>query len=134
LPSGPKAVRKKTKLNSDADCQWKSSSVRGKGFVLRGFPSDNGLSARFVSLLRKRARESLRYTVSFRGKTLRKGSFKSRTEFDRGKKAYRIYEGSDAFVNYCINKFKTIKSSGGRLYCYHPGYSASWLRYIWDLR
>ncbi len=30
----------------------------------------------------------------------------------------QIFEGSDAFVNYCINKGKEIRSSGGRLYCY----------------
>lgn len=29
----------------------------------------------------------------------------------------RIYEGSDAFVNYCIDHSKEIRSSHGRLYC-----------------
>jgi hypothetical protein len=29
----------------------------------------------------------------------------------------RIYEGADAFVNFCIDRSREIRSSGGRLYC-----------------
>jgi hypothetical protein len=28
-----------------------------------------------------------------------------------------IWEGTDAFVNYCINHLRPIRSRGGRLYC-----------------
>jgi len=34
-----------------------------------------------------------------------------------GTEAQRIWHGTDAFVNYCINKNRLIRSSGGRLYC-----------------
>jgi len=33
----------------------------------------------------------------------------------------RIYEGTDAFVNVCINRGLEIRSSGGVLYCETPG-------------
>ena len=32
-----------------------------------------------------------------------------------------IWQGTDAFVNYCINELKEIRSSGGRLYCVKVG-------------
>lgn len=35
--------------------------------------------------------------------------------------ARRIWSGTDAFVNYCINENRPIRSSGGRLYCVEPG-------------
>lgn len=34
--------------------------------------------------------------------------------------ATRVWEGTDRFVNYCINESKRIWSSGGRLYCTVP--------------
>jgi hypothetical protein len=31
----------------------------------------------------------------------------------------RVFEGTDAFVNYCIDQSQEIRSAGGRLYCAH---------------
>jgi hypothetical protein len=36
--------------------------------------------------------------------------------------ARRIWQGTDAFVNVCINRGYTIRSAGGRLYCTDPGF------------
>lgn len=35
--------------------------------------------------------------------------------------AEQIFQGTDAFINYCINELKEIRSSGGRLYCWTEG-------------
>ena len=39
----------------------------------------------------------------------------------------RIYRGTDAFVNYCIDEGKQIRSSNGRLYCVRPGSTNTYL-------
>ncbi|MEJ7786881.1 MAG: hypothetical protein WKF96_18935 [Solirubrobacteraceae bacterium] len=35
--------------------------------------------------------------------------------------ARRIVQGTDAFVNYCINRNRTVRSVNGELYCTRPG-------------
>jgi hypothetical protein len=45
----------------------------------------------------------------------------------------KIWEGSDAFVNYCINKGKEIRSSGGRLYCVRLVGNKVWWRTHYDV-
>jgi hypothetical protein len=40
----------------------------------------------------------------------------------------RIWDGTDAFVNYCINHFRPIRSSHGRLYCMTEAVSSVRLR------
>ena len=37
----------------------------------------------------------------------------------------RVFEGTDAFVNYCINRTKKLYSSHLRLYCIRPGHTDS---------
>src|SRR5262249_22031960 len=37
--------------------------------------------------------------------------------------AERVYEGTDAFVNYCINEGRRIESANHRLFCTRPGRS-----------
>lgn len=34
-----------------------------------------------------------------------------------------VYEGTDAFVNYCIDDYKTVMSLNGQLYCVEPGFT-----------
>ena len=41
----------------------------------------------------------------------------------------RIFEGRDAFVNYCINHNRPIRSRGGRLYCVSPGFTERRVRW-----
>lgn len=50
------------------------------------------------------------------------GRFKAVT-FGRPRRV--IHEGSDAFVNYCINQTRKIRSHRGRLYCVYPGSESS---------
>jgi hypothetical protein len=57
------------------------------------------------------------------GKVLDKGSFKVKYESAFGS---RIYQGSDAFVNKCINTNRIIRSRHHRLYCWDYRYPASW--------
>lgn len=42
----------------------------------------------------------------------------------------RINEGSDAFVNYCINEGREIRSSDGRLYCVRPAKDKTKIRQL----
>ena len=68
---------------------------------------------------RRRANVSTRYVVTVHqgAKRLRKARFGVRWTYRPGR---RIWEGSDAFVNYCINSTARIWSKGGRLYCDKP--------------
>jgi hypothetical protein len=43
-------------------------------------------------------------------------------------KAYRVWEGTDSFINYCINQGRPIYSSNLRLYCVSPGYASRTIR------
>ena len=40
----------------------------------------------------------------------------------------KVWEGTDAFWNYCINGLKTTYSQGGRLYCIDPGTTIKYVR------
>jgi hypothetical protein len=40
----------------------------------------------------------------------------------------RVFEGTDAFVNFCINDSKMTYSSGGRLFCYRPAFADAEVR------
>ncbi len=61
----------------------------------------------------------MQFEVRQAGRLIAKGQFRIR---DRSRSSRRIYEGSDAFVNYCIDETKAIRSSHDRLYCVNPGY------------
>ncbi len=65
----------------------------------------------------RRARK-MRLAISAAGASAQVGSFRVSTFVRRGQ---RIWEGTDAFINYCINKPRPIYSAGGRLYCSQPG-------------
>ena len=61
----------------------------------------------------------LHFNARQAGRKLVFGYFKVVTYSSRSR---FIYEGSDAFVNYCIDSGQKIESSGGKLYCWYPGY------------
>lgn len=61
----------------------------------------------------------MRFEVRQAGQLTAQGRFRI---WDRSRPSRRIYEGSDAFVNYCIDETREIRSSHGRLYCVYPGY------------
>lgn len=56
-------------------------------------------------------------TISAPGQGRVRATVKSRVRFRPGR---TFFEGTDAFVNKCINGGFTIKSRGGRLYCRTP--------------
>jgi hypothetical protein len=56
-------------------------------------------------------------TVSVAGKTYRSAFVASVAHHP----TTLVYQGTDAFVNYCIDDTKKIRSLGGRLYCVRPG-------------
>jgi hypothetical protein len=66
----------------------------------------------------------IRFKVSQAGKPLGSGHVTAETYSKAGK---FIYEGSDAFVNYCIDHGQEINSINHRLYCIFPGYSRSYI-------
>ena len=58
------------------------------------------------------------FTAKQGGRLLGRGSFLARA-IERP--ARRIYEGSDAYINYCIDELRTLHSLNGRLYCSTTG-------------
>lgn len=50
----------------------------------------------------------------------------------RPETARRVWEGTDEFVNFCINSSATVMSSGGRLYCtyYYPASARATARIV----
>jgi hypothetical protein len=59
-----------------------------------------------------------RVSYSVADKRLFAGTMRYASAFTAG---YRIYQGTDDFVNICIDEGHTVRSSGGRLYCFVPG-------------
>ena len=58
-----------------------------------------------------------------------------RVELTReGEAPTRIWEGEDAFVNYCINHNKEITSEGGRLGCFTEGSYQDHGKVVWNHR
>jgi hypothetical protein len=90
---------------------------RRRGWRLRGRLRYGTFDATFKDLFRQTGQRTFRYKARFGGQTLASGRFIVRTKRTPG---YRIYEGTDAFINVCINDLRRIWSSGGRLYCDEP--------------
>ena len=69
-------------------------------------------------------RVRFRYSFVWHGKTLRHGTIIGRTRYAAG---HDVYEGTDGFINYCINESQEIRSQDGSLYCWYPGFlKRSW--------
>jgi hypothetical protein len=75
--------------------------------------------ARFDSRWNSSGTHRLTYVVRLGGRVAERRQFTVRATVRRTP-ARRIFRGTDAFVNYCINHNQTIRSSGGRLYCTRP--------------
>jgi hypothetical protein len=105
-------------------------TTRGGGdsrWELRGRTPYGLRVARFKELRRRDGQWTYRYRVSFRGRTIRAGRFRVKVRYTPG---YRIWEGTDAFVNVCINDLRRIWSSGGRLYCDEPPFVTRSIRML----
>lgn len=63
------------------------------------------------------ARQSLPYTIRVGRAIVERGTVAVRREQRAGR---TIFEGTDDFINVCINELLTIRSSGGKLYCSIP--------------
>jgi hypothetical protein len=66
-------------------------------------------------------RHILPFQFDFTGKQITQGEIHVLTKIGHER---RIWEGTDAFVNHCINGAKTIYSENHRLYCYAGGRSS----------
>lgn len=99
--------------------------VRGKGWSATTFNFDGFQQAFWLRLNRYASlpRQRLRVRLVVGGRLLIQRTILVRRHRTDG---YRIWEGTDAFVNVCINQGRVIRSSGGRLYCSIPAtYSMS---------
>jgi len=68
----------------------------------------------FVPAWTRDGNHSLSYAVSSAGAVIRHGTLQVAVF---GAQTDRIYQGTDAFVNFCINGNKQINSLNHRLYC-----------------
>lgn len=60
---------------------------------------------------------TVRWRVHLDGVQLRTGAIRWRSRYTPGR---RIWQGTDAFVNYCIEYAKKLRSENLRLYCVRP--------------
>jgi hypothetical protein len=70
-------------------------------------------------------RARYQFVVSFNHHALYRGHMTTYYKYTPG---YRIYEGTDAFVNYCINGEHQTYSSNLRLYCNHPSKTVAYVK------
>lgn len=71
-----------------------------------------------ISSFGVRRASRLTFLVRQSGRVTARGHFRV---VNRDRPARKIFEGTDAFINYCINELRTIRSLHGRLYCVYPG-------------
>ena len=104
-------------------CQPLSHSPNVPGLQLRdeqqGDPTPDGEELGLFPVL-SRTNYDYRYTlrVTFAGRALLTGQIETSMIWNPGS---RIYDGTDAFVNTCIDKSYPLYSSNLRLYCFVPG-------------
>lgn len=96
-------------LGSVGTPEWEQLDGGGPFIVL-----GDGTSVDVVSDYERRARRVYEYRVSVDGNALRRGRVRVVTT---PRKATRIWQGTDAFINTCINDGYRIRSLDGRLYC-----------------
>ena len=99
-----------------ATCVWNAETSRGRGFQLYSSASalQSHPSAEFVPEWETGGYDYLQYAVSTDGKSLAQDTIKVDTSPETTR---RIYQGSDDFVNICINGSHEVRSLNHRLYC-----------------
>lgn len=97
----------------DQACAWETDVVRYGRFRLRAEEGNDRLSAYLEEARLRVGFETFTYHVHFAGVELRAGWIDFRTTWVAGNPDQRIWQGTDAFVNYCIDKVKTIHSRHG---------------------
>jgi hypothetical protein len=81
----------------------------------------NGPRATFKPGYVSNGTSHLSYKVGWNGRMLSAGYFTVKTTVTEGEE---VFQGTDAFVNYCIDQNQEVHSSEGRLYCTRPGYTS----------
>ena len=115
-------VRRSLNLQSQCANNWNRRHVHaGNQWRLTGEPW-SGRLFRSPSVEFRLKRPALKprrfhFRVRLAGATIDRGSF---VAVSKVKHSVIIRQGSDSFVNYCIDGDHTIYSSGGKLYCYVP--------------
>lgn len=71
-----------------------------------------------------RARGHGLLTVKRGNKVILRRVLRTQFQYTPGTPSYRVWQGTDAFINYCINGLKQTYSDHLRLYCWHPGTSS----------
>jgi hypothetical protein len=121
-PGGARTVA----INDQCGHLTKSGGSR-RDWRLGGHRRYGTFYASFEDLFRRTGQRTFSYKARFAGKALASGRFIVKTKRTPG---YRIYEGTDAFINVCINDLRTIWSSGGRLYCDEPAHLRTRIRFL----
>ena len=101
---------------------WRSSGnapgVQASAFVIDSLLTGSGVGMS----IDKRKSVSARYRVIVRTRNGRAtGHIAVRVKRTQHVVEERIYEGADAFVNYCIDQGQEIRSHDGRLFCWRVG-------------
>jgi hypothetical protein len=101
---------------------WRSSG-NAPGVQASAFVIDSLLTGSGVGISIDKARSvSARYRVIVRTRNSRAtGRIAVRVKRTQHVVEERIYEGTDAFVNYCIDQGQEIRSHDGRLFCWRVG-------------
>jgi hypothetical protein len=107
----------------DACSTWSETRkrLRHRAWELDLFDGDKpGAAFAELHLRGRRDGERLRFTyaIAWGDRTLQRGTIIGRTVY---RPTHQVWEGSDAFINYCINESQRIRSEGGRLYCWAIG-------------
>lgn len=111
-------------LDDLCDGQWARDSAKATHKwwgVYSYLPKEDPDS--FSIYLRNRSQSKkikLNYAIKLGKEIIARGKLLGETRYKNGKK---IWESTDAFVNYCINERRAIYSQGGVLYCNKPGSS-----------
>lgn len=122
--------RAKLTLTDPCSGRWRGRRPRLRGVsVARHHVTQLRLPAlSFRPTLSGNRRRSFAVVVQMGKRVLLRRTLVSRSRYVP---AERIFIERDAFVNYCINHNRPIRSRGGRLYCVRPGWrsrSVSWRR------
>ncbi|HEY5197780.1 MAG TPA: hypothetical protein VIJ51_12225 [Solirubrobacteraceae bacterium] len=109
-----------TALSRQCGGSWSPAALDGSGWTLDTSPDsgDAGPAATFSPQYLSDGTRHLSYKVVWSGQTLSAGAFTVDTTVVPSS---RVYQGTDDFVNYCIDQIQTVYSSDGRLYCIQPG-------------
>jgi hypothetical protein len=124
-------INKTFHLSDVCGGNWKEPTFRKNGMkvVLKNSAGGNGRPEYDVSALYLPTNRTNRYTVTLRqgSAVIKRSLIKVRWINNEGRE---IYEGTDAFVNVCINGNHKIYSRHLRLYCVVGAYEARKLRVL----